>query len=89
MRDGTEFEKMLPYHKCTDEDFSLFYPVAKKSEGEIKVIRADPKKNLFCLDKWTDDLFVGGDETGENYQTLEVLMVPCNYIHKTGPAAKI
>ena len=55
----------------------------------MKNIRADPKKNLFCLDKWTDDLFVGGDETGKNYQTLEVLMVPCNYIHKTGPAAKI
>ena len=37
----------------------------------------------------SDDLFVGGDEAGGNYQTLEVLMVPCNYIHTSGPAVNI
>ena len=55
----------------------------------MKNIRADPKKNLYCLDNWSDDLFVGGDEAGKNFQTLEVLMVPCNYIHTPGPAVNI
>ena len=58
---------MIPYHKCTDADFEGFYPISKNSKAEVSLIRSDPKKNIFCLDKWTDDLFVGGDEAGLNY----------------------
>ena len=65
------------------------YPVAKKSESEIEAIKADPKKNIFCLDKWTDDFYVGGDDAGKNFQKLEALLLPCNYIDKKGSTADI
>ena len=67
IRDGVGFEKILPYHKCTDADYAKFYPVAKKSKGELSAIKADPKKSLFCLDEWTEHFFVGGDDTGKDY----------------------
>ncbi len=82
VRDGEAFEEMLPFHKCTDADYEEFYPVAKKSQGELKMIKTNPKKNLFCLDKWTDDLFVGGDRAlAKDFQRFEVMLLPCNYIH--------
>ena len=61
IRNGTEFEKIFPYHKCTEADYAGFHPPAKRSKESLREVREDPKKSLFCLDKWTDDLFVGGD----------------------------
>ena len=29
--DGKAFQRMYPYHKCTDEDYNSFYPVEKSS----------------------------------------------------------
>ena len=49
-RNGTGFEEILPYHKCTDADYAGFYPPAKNSLDDLKEIREEPKKNLFCLD---------------------------------------
>ena len=28
-RKGKEFQRILPHHKCTDEDYDQFYPVKK------------------------------------------------------------
>jgi hypothetical protein len=82
IRNGDKFEELLPYHKCTDADFDKFYPVSQNSKDELKVTRTDPKKGLFCLDEWTDDLFVGGDEAGKDYQIVEMIMAPCNYVNR-------
>ena len=35
---------------------------------------------MFCLD-WSKDLEVYGNELNDEYQRLEIVMVPCNYIH--------
>ena len=69
-RNGTDFEEILPFHKCTDADYAEFYPIAKNSQQAIKDIRKDPKKGLFCLDEWTDDLSIGGDEDTPEWSRL-------------------
>ena len=34
-RNGTAFEELLPYHKCTDADYAGFYPPAKNSQKSL------------------------------------------------------
>ena len=64
IRNGTEYEELLPFHKCTDDDYAGFYPVAKNSESPLKAIREDPKKSLYCLDDYKDFL-IGGDSMSD------------------------
>ena len=78
---GKTYEKVLPHHRCTEEDWAKFSPVSSKSKGSMEVRKTDKKKGLFCID-WTDDLFVFGEENNPEYQRLEFVMVPCNYIHQ-------
>ena len=35
-RNGEKFQRILPYHKCTDEDYNEFYPVQKSSRVLLK-----------------------------------------------------
>lgn len=79
--DGQYGEKILPYRKCTDKDYAEFNPVAKKSAPALKSIREDPKRGLYCID-WTDDLYIMGEKKNPQYQRIELLFVPCNYIHQ-------
>ena len=81
-RNGSKFEEILPFHKCTDADYAGFYPPAKRSQAALKEIRENPKKSLFCLDDWADNLYIGGDESITEWSAMEMIMVPCNYIHR-------
>ena len=64
--DGKVGEKVLPYRKCTEDDYAEFYTVATKSAPALKNIREDPKRGLYCID-WTDDLYVFGEENNPDY----------------------
>ena len=35
-RKGIEYQKILPYHKCTDADYDDFYPAKKQSAPVLK-----------------------------------------------------
>ena len=80
MRNGTSFEETINHHKCTDADFARFRPPAKRSRDSLKEIREDRKKNLYCLDEWTENLYIGGDKETANWSTIEIALAPCNYI---------
>lgn len=55
---GEQYEKYIPYHKCTAEDFDEFAPPAPEAEYLLeKYMTNDNDQNLFCLD-W--------DQLGEN-----------------------
>lgn len=45
-------------------------------------MKNDPKRGLMCLD-WNDDepLLIYGKERNDEYQRIEIVLVPCNYIH--------
>ena len=63
-RDGIGYERLLPYHKCTDEDWQVFAPPAEDSESMFKTYRDNPDRNLFCIDwdKLEDELEIWGVE---------------------------
>lgn len=79
-KDGEEFERILPTHECTDEDWDLFPPADKHSLDGITNIREDPKRGMFCLDK-DEDISIYGNERNDNFQSLRIYFLPCNYIH--------
>lgn len=35
---------------------------------------------MYCLD-WNQDIKIFGSEKDQKYQRLEIVMVPCNYVH--------
>ena len=82
VRDGVEYEKQLPYHKCTEEEWNAFPPISKASASVYEGVRNDPKRGMQCLD-WQDneDYTIYGREIDKDHQRIEVIMVPCNYKH--------
>ena len=82
IKDSVEYEKIIPHHKCTEEDYKDFYPVAPKTVPALEKIKSGDFRGLYCID-WTDeDLFVFGEEHNPNYQRLEIVIAPCNYLHQ-------
>ena len=82
-RNGVEFLRKVPFHKCTDEDYDQFYPVKRQSADLLKQIREDPERGLFCID-WNDEdepIEIAGYEYDANYTRLDIMLVPCNYYH--------
>ena len=43
----------------------------------------DPNRSLFCVD-WegqSDDIKIWGEDHHTNYRYIDIVLVPCNYIH--------
>ena len=93
IKDGVEFEELLQYHKCTESDWTQFAPPEKGSQDDWEKIKADPNRGMYCLDLMQEpgsasegdnqerNLTVFGNEKNGNYQRIEVVLVPCNYLH--------
>ena len=82
-RDGIKYEKVLPYHVCTDEDIAEFYPIRPDMASKLERIRKDPDRGFLCID-WEDDdplTLYGQYEHMQNYQEIDVTLAPCNYLH--------
>ena len=48
----------------------------------LKALREDPERGMYCID-WVDDdpIEVFGYEFDDNYTAIDVILVPCNYLH--------
>ena len=79
-KEGKEYEKFIPFHKCTDEDWAEFPPPAQASADSWNDIKSGEKRGMFCLD-WTEDILLYGNEKNEEYQRIELVLTPCNYLH--------
>lgn len=46
-------------------------------------MRDDPNRALFCVDweKQGDKINIWGVDHNTNYQYIEIVLVPCNYVH--------
>ena len=49
-------------------------------EDQISAVRANPKRNMFCIDDFKNYVIYGNEKNSE-YQRFEVVLVPCNYLH--------
>jgi hypothetical protein len=45
-------------------------------------MRSDENRGLYCVDDWDDDMFAGGEEEADEYQRLDFVVLPCNYVHE-------
>ena len=83
-QDYKRFERHVPFHICTDEDYDQFFPITPSQEGQMKRFREGGSAKMICID-W-DDEEVPFDNYGlysdPNWQRLEYVMLPCNYVHK-------
>ena len=79
---GEYSEKLLSYHKCNETDWNDFTPASKGSKRAFETIRDTPNRGFFCID-WPNDepLSIYGDYSSENWQSVEIGLVPCNYVH--------
>ena len=78
---GEWYEEILPYHKCTPEDYSEFSPLDNLSHKIFDAVNKNEKRDFYCLDEWPENMMLGGEQEADTYRRLEVIFTPCNYIH--------
>lgn len=66
IHEGKEYEKFIPYHKCTEADWAEFAPPAKSAIDGWTAIKSDPKRGMYCLDL-TEDIDLYGNEKNDEY----------------------
>lgn len=54
---GVNYEKVLDYHNCTEEDYEQFNPIHHSSETLFREIKENPDRGLICFD-YPDDFFI-------------------------------
>ena len=81
-QNGINFQRVLSYHKCTDEEYEEFQPIKQTAAGLLKEIRENPERGMYCIE-WNDDdpikLYGTGHE--DDFARIDVIFVPCNYLH--------
>ena len=50
---GVEYEELLPYHRCKEEDYAAFWPISKSNKALYTSIREDEDRDFLCMD-WND-----------------------------------
>ena len=62
--DGKGYEKLFPYHKCTEEDFKEFAPPTPEAEVLLEVYKYSSSRALYCLDweRYGGELAIWGVE---------------------------
>ena len=79
---GETKSKELGLHRCNEKDYAQFFPIEPTQEKLLESIKADPKRGLFCMDDEEEakyELF--GNDQLENYQRVELVVMPCNSIN--------
>lgn len=80
--DGKQSEKILNMHKCTENDWSQFAEPARGQKDQLDAIKDDPERGMYCFDvDQMKGLKIYGDEKNQNHSRLEILILPCNYLH--------
>ena len=46
---GEEYEELLPYHRCTDEDYKAFNPIVNEKKSLLAGIREDEDRDFLCI----------------------------------------
>ncbi len=83
-QDGVEFEKLLSLHKCTQKDWDEFSPPAPGMEDAMQRIKENPERGMYCFDSAEfDDKEIYGDEKNQNNGRVNIVLVPCNFIHSS------
>ena len=68
-KDGVEYEKMLPFHKCTAEDFEEFAPPQPEALKTLEIMKESETQGLFCPDfeRLDEELAIWSIADDDNY----------------------
>ena len=73
---GNFIEEEIPMHKCTEEEFSRFYPAEGYTATKAAKLQQDG--HLFCLDwRAIAHSLYGSWQTGDEYGALSIQLMPC------------
>ena len=74
IKDGLRTSRDVSYHKCKDEDMTLFYPIQPKSKDLFERIYSDENRGFFCIDWDQEDVEIYGQVTdATNFNNLEII----------------
>ena len=72
---------MMPIHKCNENDWAQFYELEPKSKTIFQKLTTNEDRGLYCIDWQSEDVLVYGNSKADNFQRIEFVLLPCNYIH--------
>ena len=49
-KDDEDYETLIPFHRCTEDDFEEFAPPVDEAASMLESIKTSEKRGLFCLD---------------------------------------
>ena len=78
-KDGVSTARAIPHFECGDADYAEFLPVDLDSGPLLTKLRTDPKRGLICIDWKQANLLLQGNEKTNNYEILELMVLPCNH----------
>ena len=79
-KNDVEYQEIIPFHKCTEDDWDQFLEPAMGMEDQINAVKTNPKRNMYCIDEF-ENFIIYGNEKNTEYQRIEVVLVPCNYLN--------
>ena len=68
-KNGVPYDKLIPYHRCTEEDLNEFAPPDPSAEGMLNRMKRGGKSGLYCInwDEVDDDVSIWSIEDDDNY----------------------
>ena len=80
-KDGELFQNLLNFHKCTPSELEEFYPVDIDWKASYERRRRNNGLlDLYCIEI-DDSINISGKASSNDFQKLEIIFAPCNYIH--------
>ena len=82
-RQNLNYERFIDYHICTEQDYEKFYPISEENQKNFNSTKDSPDRGFLCIDwKEEEPYLIYGKEESADYEFLEVILAPCNYVHK-------
>ena len=79
-RNGKTFSQIVPHHKCSSAELAAFSPIAPEDQIKFEQVITDKDRGFYCIDWENEDLKLQGSWTQSDYQTIDFIFVPCNFI---------
>lgn len=82
MKNGEPYQQVIPSRRCNETDWEQFPPPSKDSRDAFEDIKTNAKRGMYCMDmKPEEKMEIFGNENNREYQRIEVIITPCNYIN--------
>ena len=81
-----KYYKPIQFHECTEAELREFAPATQDSQGQFEYyVTSVGLEPIFCVDveKDIENLEMWGSFESNNFQTISINLVPCNFAFPT------